>query len=293
MMNVKVLVTGANGQLGKCIEEFSERSGNNIDFVFMNSTALDITSRLDVERVFKSENFEYCINCGAYTAVDKAEEDIDIAHRVNVIGVRNLAELCNVTNTILIHISTDFVFDGTNNKPYTELDKTNPISVYGLTKLKAEEEIYSILKGYFIIRTSWLYSEYGNNFVKTMLKLSKTREKLEVVSDQVGTPTYAKDLVSAIITLINNENFKYGIYHYSNEGVASWYDFARAIFEISKVEIKVNPILTSNYPTLAKRPYFSVLDKTKIKLNLEIKIPHWRDSLKKCLYGFNDKKKDF
>jgi len=236
-----------------------------------------------VASFFKKTNFDFCVNCAAYTAVDKAESDVDNAQKVNVLGPKYLAEACLNTNTKLIHISTDFVFDGTSNVPYTEENETEPLSVYGKTKLEGEIAITSVLKEYFILRTSWLYSEYGNNFMKTMLRLSKDRSELGIIYDQIGSPTYAKDLARVIVHIIKSNSNNFGLYHYSNEGVASWYDFAKAIFDITATKITTNAIPTSAYPTPAKRPRFSVMDKTKLKNNLGIEIPYWRDSLKDAI----------
>ena len=237
-----------------------------------------------IQTFFKSNpQINYCINCAAYTAVDKAETESEKAFEINAIGAKNLAHVCNDHGAVLIHVSTDFVFDGEKNEPYTETDAANPISVYGASKLQGEVEIQQALKEHFIIRTSWLYSEYGNNFMKTMLRLAETRDGISVVSDQIGTPTYAGDLAEIIIQIINIKTEKYGIYHYSNEGVASWYEFAKEIFKLTENKIKVNPIPSIEYLTPAKRPQFSVLDKAKIKIDLQIKIPFWGDSLKKVI----------
>jgi len=278
----KVLVTGANGQLGLCFQELSKLHVT-IQFVFSDSKQLDITNKELVKAVFESTNFDFCINCAAYTAVDLAESDSDTAKKINVLGAKNLAEACLNNNTRLIHVSTDFVFDGTSNIPYTEEDRTEPLSVYGETKLEGEIAITSVLKEYFILRTSWLYSEFGNNFMKTMLRLSTDRSELGIISDQIGSPTYAKDLAKVIVHIIKTNSNEFGLYHYSNEGVASWYDFAKAIFEITNTKIITNAIPTSAYPTPAKRPRFSVMNKTKLKKNLEIEIPYWRDSLKEAI----------
>lgn len=273
-----ILVTGANSQLAKCIKDL-ERNYPNYSFVFANTSELNITDFLNVSTFFKSHNFDWCINCAAYTAVDLAESEIDKAYNVNADGVKNIAILCEKYNTQLIHISTDFVFDGNQSYAYKEEHITNPLNVYGKSKLKGEEEIISNLKSYYIIRTSWLYSEYGSNFLKTMLRLSDEKKEINVVEDQIGTPTYAKDLAQLIMSIININNSKYGIYNYSNEGIASWYDFAKAIFNINKKTITVNPIPSINYPTPAKRPRFSVLNKTKVKDTFNVEIPYWRDSL--------------
>ena len=277
-----ILVTGSNGQLGQCLQELSV-SHSSMQFVFLNSKELDITSKESVNKVFNSNSFDFCINCAAYTAVDTAESEQEMAQKVNVLGVRYLAEACKTYSTKLIHISTDFVFDGNSSIPYTENQATAPVSVYGKTKLEGENAIQAVLQEFFVLRTSWLYSEYGNNFVKTMLRLSKDRTELGVVSDQIGGPTYAKDLARVILKIIETDSTKYGIYHYSNEGVASWYDFAKAIFEISNTAITVTAIPTSSYPTPAKRPKYSVLNTSKLKNNLKVEIPYWRDSLKEVL----------
>ncbi|MDY2586490.1 dTDP-4-dehydrorhamnose reductase [Winogradskyella aquimaris] len=272
----RILVTGSNGQLGKCLRDIDD---HDFDIHYVNSSELDITNHQQVKDFFEKHKIDWCINCAAYTAVDKAESDYDSAFNVNVTGPKNLAKACKVYNVKLIHISTDFVFDGEHNKPYKESDPTNPIGVYGETKLKGEQEISKSLKEHFILRTSWLYSEHGGNFLKTMLRLSKDKAQLGVVGDQIGTPTYAKDLAKAIFLIIGRDIPDYGIYHYSNNGVASWYDFAKAIFDISKTNIQLNNISTAQFPTLAKRPHFSVLDKTKIETTLKQNAPYWRDSL--------------
>lgn len=277
-----ILVTGANGQLGQCLQAISLNEPT-VKFTFVNSKELDITKKESVTSFFNKTDFDFCVNCAAYTAVDKAESDVDSAQEVNVLGPKYLAEACLNTNTKLIHVSTDFVFDGTSNIPYTEEHETKPLSVYGKTKLEGEIAISSILTEYFILRTSWLYSEFGNNFMKTMLQLSTERSELGIIADQIGSPTYAKDLARVIVHIIKSNSNKFGLYHYSNEGVASWYDFAKAIFDIANTEIITKAIPTSAYPTPAKRPRFSVMDKTKLKNNLGIEIPYWRDSLKKAI----------
>jgi dTDP-4-dehydrorhamnose reductase len=281
----KILVTGGNGQLATCIKDLHN---DGFDIFFASNSDLDITSQQEVKAFFKTNQLDWCINCAAYTAVDKAESDSHNAYLVNVEGTKNLALSCKDHNVKLVHISTDFVFDGEHNRPYKESDPTNPIGVYGQTKLQGEQEIIKILKECFIIRTSWLYSEHGNNFLKTMLRLAKERSQLGVVADQIGTPTYAKDLARTILNLIDNRVSNYGIYHYSNDGVASWYDFAKAIFDITGVNIKLNSISTDQFPTPAKRPYFSILDKTKAKKYLDHNIPHWRDSLIKAIQNLKD-----
>ena len=279
---INILVTGGNGQLASCIKDV-ESKYLNLNFIFVSSAQLNITDFNALELFFHNQKIDYCINCAAYTAVDKAESDQENAENVNILGSKNLATNCAKNNITLIQISTDFVFDGKKSIAYTEGDTTNPTCVYGATKLEGEYQVVKNLKQHFILRTSWLYSENGNNFMKTMIKLSQDREFLSIVADQIGTPTYATDLAEAIIKIIRTNSKKYGIYNYSNEGVASWYDFAKAIFEETRVNIKVFPIKSQAYPTPAKRPHFSVLDKAKIKNNLQIEIPHWRVSLRKAI----------
>ncbi len=280
---INVLVTGGNGQLASCIKDV-ERQYDHLNFIYTDYQELDICDLQQVQNFFESnENINYCINCAAYTAVDKAETEIDKAFEINALGAKKLAIVCNEYGAILIHISTDFIFDGKKNKPYTEADVAKPINVYGASKLQGEVEIQQVLKEHYIIRTSWLYSEYGNNFMKTMLSLAETRDSISIVNDQIGTPTYARDLAEVIIHIINTKAQSYGTYHYSNLGEVSWYDFAKAIFKETNTKIKVNPIKTQNYPTPAQRPIFSVMDKTKIKTSLGIEIPHWRDSLLRAI----------
>ncbi|WP_296315296.1 dTDP-4-dehydrorhamnose reductase [Winogradskyella sp. UBA3174] len=282
----KILVTGGNGQLATCIKAI-EKEVTNLHIVYTDSSNLNITNSESVDLFFSENSYDFCINCAAYTAVDLAEKEEGKAILVNETGVKNLALACDKYNTVLIHVSTDFVFDGYKNTAYNENDQTNPRGIYGVTKLKGEFAIREILTNYFIIRTSWLYSEYGNNFMKTMLRVSKDRNEISVVDDQIGTPTYAIDLAMAIFKIINIETNAYGIYNYSNEGVASWYDFACAIFDECNVKIDVKPIKTVDYPTPAERPKFSVLNKSKLKSNLNISIPHWRDSLRIAMRNFN------
>jgi len=282
---VNILVTGANGQLGSEIRVLSKNYPYN--FFFTDKEELDITDKERI-KIFTDENkIDLIINCAAYTAVDKAESEKELADLINHKAVEDLAEISKQKDIPLIHISTDYVFDGKNYKPYTEEDKTNPQGVYGLTKLKGEEAFKNSNAKGIIIRTSWVYSSFGHNFVKTMLKL-KSRGELGVVFDQVGTPTYARDLAKTILEIVDKyyeklNNFKAEIFHFSNEGVCSWYDFAKSIFEIKDIDIKINPIETKDYPTPAKRPHYSVLNKNKIKKEFNIKIPYWRNSLKQCL----------
>ena len=275
-----VLVTGASGQLGQSLQ-FIASQYTEMQFIFASSQDLDITDEGRVFSFFDKNKINFCINAAAYTAVDKAESDQEKAYLVNVTGPKNLAIACKKNNATLIHISTDFVFDGTANTSYLESDLTNPIGVYGQTKLDGEKEVASNCSKYFIIRTSWVYSQFGNNFMKTMLRLSQDRTELNVVSDQIGTPTNAVDLAKAILEIISNTKqvANYGIYNFSNEGQCSWYDFAKEIFKINNVNINVNPIPTEAYPTPAKRPKYSVLDKSKIKSTFGIIIKNWQEAL--------------
>ncbi|TYA52215.1 dTDP-4-dehydrorhamnose reductase [Formosa maritima] len=282
-MKTQVLVTGANGQLAKTLRDRYIKNNLALDFLFVSKAELDITNKAQLKDLFNHHHFDYCINCAAYTAVDKAESDNETAYSVNVNGSKYLAEVCQLHQTTLIHISTDFVFDGTSKFPYKETDTTKPLSVYGITKLKGEQAIIKNLEKYFIIRTSWLYSEYGHNFMKTMLRLAQEKDQLHVVSDQIGTPTYTGDLIEVIFKLIISRNENYGIYHFSNSGETNWFDFAKAIFEYSHIKTELKPIPTEAYPTSAKRPQYSVLDTTKIKSTLDICIPNWKDTLKVVL----------
>jgi dTDP-4-dehydrorhamnose reductase len=282
-----VLVTGKGGQLAKCIENIAPKYPD-INFIFKSSSELDITNYDNINSVFNgAESLDYCINCAAYTAVDKAETETQDAYDVNVLGSKNLAEACLKYNVALVHISTDFVFDGSAKQPYTEDSITNPLGVYGDTKLKGENAIVETLNDYFIFRTSWLYSEYGSNFLKTMLKFGVERHEISVVSDQIGSPTYAKDLAEDILKIIESRHTSYGIYNYSNKGIVSWYDFANEIFKLSKSSIKLNKIETKDCPTAAVRPRYSVLDTSKFSHALGIKIPYWKDSLATVIFNLN------
>lgn len=276
-----VLVIGGMGQLGQALQSVAPQQAG-IDFHFATSAQADVTDSNSLRNIFTQTNPDYCINASAYTAVDKAESETDRAYAINVAGARNLAETCKIFDTELIHISTDFVFDGQKKTPYTETDATNPQGVYGRTKLQGELAIAQTFEKYYIVRTSWLYSIFGNNFMKTMLRVAQERDALNVVDDQIGTPTLATDLALAIIRIIQSGNKQYGIYHYSNEGTASWYDFAKEIFDLKGVKVKLNPIPTSAYPTPAKRPEYSVLDKTKIKATFGIQIKDWKTALRQA-----------
>ena len=285
-MKNKTLVFGGLGQLGTCIAKVSMERGLN-SLMYLDEIQGDILDLDLLHQLFQQETPQFVINCAAYTAVDKAEDEFELCKKINQDGAGNLADLCSEYNAILIHISTDFVFEGNLPKLLNEQDIANPINVYGKTKLDGELEIAKSLKEHYILRTSWLYSEFANNFVKTMRKLGKDRDELSVIVDQVGTPTYAIDLAGAILDIIESDNKAYGTYHYSNEGVTSWYDFAKGIFDISEITVKLNPIPGSAYPTKAVRPAFSVMDKTKIKDTFGIQIPYWRDSLVKCIAELN------
>ena len=284
----KVLVTGANGQLGSEIMALAPQEG----FIFADRKVLDISDKEVMETFISLNSIDTIINCAAYTAVDKAEEDIRNADLINHIAVKNMAKIAKQRGLKLVHISTDYVFDGQNYKPYTEEDQTNPTGVYGKTKLEGEKAILEIApEKCIIIRTSWVYSSFGNNFVKTMLKLGKEREELGVIYDQVGTPTYAGDLAGAILEILPKiDNAKPRIYHYSNEGAISWYDFAKEIMKMAKLECRINPIETWQYPTPAKRPHYSVLNKAKIKKEFGISIPYWKDSLSACLTKLGERR---
>jgi len=277
-----ILVFGASGQLGQCLAHVAKER-NTSGLIFPPEDQANILDPSKLRALFEQHRPAYVINCAAYTAVDKAEDEVEIARKVNRDGAENLARLCGEFGATLIQISTDFVFAGTGNQPLLETDPAEPISVYGLTKLEGEQVIAPLTDKYFILRTSWLYSEYANNFVKTMLKLGRERDELRVIWDQVGTPCYAIDLAGCILTIIEQQSTAYGLYHYSNEGLTSWYDFATAIFELSGTTVKTTPIRTAEYPTKATRPAFSVMDKTKVKQTLGITIPHWRASLQTCL----------
>ncbi len=279
-----ILVTGSNGQLGNELQQLAP-GFTDYDFLFATKEDLNIAEEAAIENYFFEHQINYCINCAAYTAVDKAESETEQAFLMNATAVAILAKVCERNNTQLIHISTDYVFDGTAHQPYKETDKTNPVSVYGKSKLQGEELAIQNAPSTIIIRTAWLYSSFKNNFVKTMLRLLKEKESINVVNDQLGCPTYAADLAAAIMQIItsNQSNKNPGIYHYSNAGITNWYEFAVAIQELSNIRCLVNPIPTSLYPTAAKRPAYSVLDTLKIKETFAVAIPEWEESLRKCL----------
>lgn len=279
---MKIVVLGASGQLGSCLKKVAVEK-NITEISFPSEQDGNILDEGLLDKLFTAEKPSFVINCAAYTAVDKAEDEQDICRKVNRDGAANIARASAAHGATLVHISTDFVFKGNVTGLLTETDPAEPENIYGLTKLEGEAAIAQILPEHFTLRTSWLYSEYGNNFVKTMLRLGKEREQLGVIVDQVGSPTYAIDLADAILDIIESDSKEYGIYHYSNEGVTSWYDFAKAVFDISETTVKLNPVKTSEYITKAVRPAYSVMDKTKIKTAFGIQIPYWRDSLAECL----------
>jgi dTDP-4-dehydrorhamnose reductase len=277
-----ILITGANGQLGREFQELSA-SFSPFNFLFASRNELEISNEQSVNNFFLNNNIDICVNCAAYTAVDKAETEKELAIAVNATAVGFLAKACKKNSTQFIHISTDYVFDGTANEPYKVDEKTNPVNFYGQTKLYGELNAIKENENSIIIRTAWVYSSFGNNFVKTMMRLMKERESVGVVSDQRGAPTYAADLAAAIIQIIDQDNFNAGIYHYSNEGNISWYDFAKEIAAQINATCIVNPITTTQFPTPAARPAYSVLDTSKIKNTFAITIPHWKYSLEKCM----------
>ncbi len=293
---MRILVTGKNGQLGRSIHkvisansEIDNDYGSN-EFIFVGRRELDLSNDSNINHYFNSNNkFDIIINCAAYTTVDKAEEESELANKINHLAVKKIAEIANKQESKLIHISTDYVFDGESNKLYTETDITNPINVYGKTKLAGEKALQDIMStDAIIIRTSWVYSEYGNNFVKTMLRLGKERNELSVVSDQIGSPTYATDLAEVILGIVNNKDYQdknqsTQVCHYSNEGEISWYEFAKEIFKLAEVDCKVSPITTEQYPTPARRPMNTIMDKNKITKAFSVDTPDWKKSLNTCM----------
>lgn len=278
-----ILVTGGNGQLGQCLQAVEKHAGNGNKFIYLSSAELNITNESDIENAVEKYKPDYIINCAAYTAVDKAESETELAYAINAKAAESLAKISKAQNIILIHISTDFVFGETLPIPLTEKMETKPTGVYGASKLAGEELIKENTEKFFIIRTSWLYSEFQNNFLKTMIRLGNEREELSVVYDQVGTPTYAVDLAEFIMHIISTQSSSYGVYHYSNEGVASWYDFAFEIFRLSNIKINLKPITSDKFPTPAKRPNYSVMSKDKMKQNFDIEIQHWTTSVNTCI----------
>jgi len=293
---MRILVTGKNGQLGRSIHKLVntdskiDNNQSSNEFIFVGREELDLSNESSISHYFDSnDRFDVIINCAAYTAVDKAEEEQELANQVNHLAVKQLAEISKAQHTKLIHISTDYVFDGESDKPYLESDTPNPINVYGKTKLAGEKTLQAIMStNAIIIRTSWVYSEFNNNFVKTMLRLGQERNELNVVSDQIGSPTYATDLAEVILKIISNKNYQNKeqsteVYHYSNEGEISWYDFAKEIFKIAKTNCKVNPITTQQYPTPAKRPKNTLMNKNKIIEKFGVKNANWKEPLNTCI----------
>ena len=289
---MRILVTGKNGQLGQSIskliniEDKAKYNPNSNEFIFVGRDELDLSNKSSIDNYFNNnDKFDIIINCAAYTAVDKAEEEQELANQVNHLAVKRLAQIAKNQQAKLIHISTDYVFDGESDNPYTETDVTNPINVYGKTKLAGEKALQEIMPtDAIIIRTSWVYSEYGNNFVSTMLRVGKERDEINVVSDQIGSPTYAADLANAILRIIDIKDYQdkgqsTEIYHYSNEGEISWYDFAKEIFKMAKIDCKVNPVTTNKYPFAAKRPKSAILDNHKIIDTFDLQIVDWRAAL--------------
>ena len=291
---MRILVTGKSGQLGRSIHKLintkidNDQSSN--DFIFVGREELDLSSEGNISHYFSNnDKFDIIINCAAYTAVDKAEQEVELANQINHLAVKQLASIANEQQAKLIHISTDYVFDGESNKPYIETDTTNPINVYGKTKLAGEQALKEIMPtDATIIRASWVYSEFGNNFVKTMLRLGKERDELNIVSDQIGSPTYATDLASVILEIIKNKKFREmdqttQTYHYSNKGEISWHEFTQEIFKIAKIDCKVSPITTQQYPTPAKRPGNTLMNKDKIVGIFSLDTPDWKESLNTCI----------
>jgi dTDP-4-dehydrorhamnose reductase len=273
-----ILVTGANGQLGRCLQKATKDS--EYSWIFKDSAMLDIKDKKAIEAILSEYKFDYCVNCAAYTNVEKAESEEETAFQINAYAVRHLAEICKKKSTTLIHISTDYVFDGYANAPYIEKDKTNPINVYGASKLKGEENIQDILEEHFILRTSWLYSEFGHNFYKTILRKAIEGETLNITSAQTGTPTNANDLAEFILNIIQSDSHAFGLYHFSNLGEASWYDFANEILKVSDFSETTQLNKDNTYQTIAKRPAYSVMNKNKLSGSFNWKLPTWEASLK-------------
>lgn len=279
---MKILITGANGQLGTELHEILEREFPG-QTLYTDVQELDLTNAKAVDSYVANNEITHIVNCAAYTAVDRAEEEKMLCAAVNTDAVKNLAMAADANGAKIIHISTDYVFDGTNHRPYRESDKVNPISQYGTTKRKGETLLLALAPQAIIIRTAWLYSAHGKNFVKTMLRLADSQPEIKVVCDQIGTPTFARDLTRAVVKVLQSHQWVPGIYHFTDEGAASWYDFAKAIFRIAGKDVKVTPIPTEDYPTPASRPYYSILDRTRIKATYGIEIPHWEEALADCL----------
>ena len=279
---INLLVTGSSGQLGQCLKQLL-LSATDISCYFAAREDLDITNSDELQRFFSDHNFDYCINTAAYTNVEKAESEQKEAFLINAEGAYSLAKACKKHNVVLLHISTDYVFDGMAKTPYQEQDPTNPLNVYGASKLKGEQHIGDTWNKHFIIRTSWLYSQYGHNFLNSMLEFAKQKKALTITTQQTGTPTNANELAQVLVTIIKTRNARYGVYHFSNQGEATWYDFAEAIFKATGEIDTVNLAKTEHYATFAKRPAYSVLNCNKLKDTLGITYRNWEDSLKQII----------
>lgn len=285
---MKILVTGCNGQLGKEMKNILEAKlpGKTI---YTDIEQLDLTNAKQVKEFVEQNDITHIVNCAAYTAVDRAEEEMALCAKVNVDAVRNIADAASAVGARVVHVSTDYVFDGKAFRPYLESDKVNPVSQYGTTKRQGETALIALAPDSIIVRTAWLYSPYGNNFVKTMLRLGKERKNIKVVADHIGSPTYAADLAAALMSIITSQQWVPGIYHFTNSGVASWFDFAKAIHRLGGVEgCEITPIPTEDYPTAAARPFYSVLNTSKIKATYNVETPYWVDSLEKCMKRINN-----
>jgi dTDP-4-dehydrorhamnose reductase len=277
-----ILITGSHGQLGNEMQQTAKRFPQ-FNYLYTDIEELDICDKAALVAFVKANAVNVFVNCAAYTAVDKAEDDVELCYKINADAVRNIGEIAAENNLKVVHVSTDYVFDGTNHIPYTEDQPVCPATVYGKSKLAGEQALLKTCKQAVILRTAWLYSSFGNNFVKTMMKLGTERDSLNVIFDQIGTPTYAADLADAIMRIISSKNFVPGIYHFSDEGVCSWYDFTKSIHRLAGITCDVHPIETKDYPARTPRPHYSVLNKAKIKSTYSIVIPHWEESLERCI----------
>ena len=277
-----ILITGSKGQLGNEMQQAAKRYPQ-FNYIYTDVDELDICDKTSLDSFVKANSVNFIVNCAAYTAVDKAEDDVELCYKINSDAVRNIGEVATSNSIKVVHVSTDYVFDGTNHIPYRENQEVSPATVYGKSKLAGEQALIESCKESVIIRTAWLYSSFGNNFVKTMMKLGTERDSLNVIFDQIGSPTYAADLAEAILKVISSEKFVPGIYHFSDEGVCSWYDFTKTIHKIAGISCNVQPIESKDFPVRTPRPHYSVLNKAKIKSTYGIKIPHWEESLEKCI----------